>query len=188
MFTTLDNVKNYLLIDIDADFEPVAESYIEAVTAYIERYTGRKFSADSTPAPRFYDGTDNAELFIDDAVEITQVKIDNAVISDSDYKLYPANKSPKTRIILPYRTFAWGAQNVEVTAKWGYGASVPADLEFAATVMVASIVNAQKEKAADDKVKSETVGRYSVTYETGSAMEHDFTEAKKILKFYRRMI
>lgn len=182
--TTLQKIKDYLLTDIDPAFESAVEGYIDAVTAYIERFTGRTFSADASASPRVYDGTDSAELFIDDAVEITEVKIGDTVLDEDDYRLYPTNRFPKTRIILPYKKFYEGAQNITVTAKWGYGADVPEDISFAATVMVAGIINASN--SHESEIQSETIGRYQVTYKT-KQQEHDFSEAQKILKLYRRL-
>jgi hypothetical protein len=186
--TDIEKVQNYALITIEEAYKPTVQLFIDAVTAYIERYTGRTFTYDSEAAatPKTYDGTDSSELFIDDAVEVTEVKIGDTVLDSSDYKLYPPNRLPKTRIILPYKKFYNGAQNVTVTAKWGYGEEIPADLAFAATVMVAGIINHQN---SDDKdIQSETIGRYTVTYKSNSPQEHDFQNAKQILKMYRRML
>jgi 5-enolpyruvylshikimate-3-phosphate synthase len=73
-----------------------------------------------------------------------------------------------------------------VTAKWGFG-SVPADLSFAATVMVAGIINNQNSQDTDNKeVQSETIGRYSVTYKSGSTQATDYVNAMNILKSYKR--
>lgn len=186
--TTIEDVENYLLITIDTDFRPKVQKFIDSVRAYIERYTGRIFTADDEASERIYDGTNSGELFIDDAVEVTEVKIGDTVLDEDDYVQYPANRLPKTRIILPYKKFYRGAQNVTVTAKWGYGEEIPADLAFAATVMVAGIINTQKAQSTDKAVRSETIGRYSVTYEDGSRQSHDFSDARKTLKLYRRMI
>lgn len=183
--TTIENVENYLLITVEESFKPNVTKFIEAVTAYIERYTGRTFSYDAEATEKIYDGTGSSELFIDDAVEITEVKIGDTVLDEDDFVLYPSNRLPKTRIILPYKKFYEGAQNITVTAKWGYGEAIPADLEFAATVMVAGIINASN--SHEGEVQSETIGQYSVTYKTGSTQEHDFKNAKSILKLYRRM-
>ena len=161
------------------------QEFIDAVTGYIERYTGRTFTSDEEAAPRIYDGTDSGQLFIDDATEITEVKINDTILDESDYRLYPANRLPKTRIILPYKKFYEGAQNITVTAKWGYGA-IPDDLAFAATVMVAGIINASS--TTDDEIQSETIGRYSVTYRANSPQAHDFSNAKNIIKLYRRLV
>lgn len=185
--TSIQNVKDYALIEIESAYEPVVQNYIDSVTAFIERYTGRIFSQSYEATERTYDGNGESELFIDDAVEIEQVKLGDTVLETSDFRLYPSNRLPKTRIILPYRQFPNGAQNVTVTAKWGYG-EVPKDLEFAATVMVAGIINAQQSKNSDGEVQSETIGRYSVSYAQNSNQSHDFSNAMKILKLYRKLV
>jgi len=186
--TDISKIESYLLITIDEEFYPQVEEFIAAVTAYIERYTGRTFTydAEAEASERVYDGNDSGELFIDDATEVTEVKIDDEVLTEDEYRLYPVNRLPKTRIILPYRTFLEGAQNITVTAFWGYGEEIPADLAFAATVMVSGIINASN--SHDGEVQSETIGRYSVTYKTGSTQEHDFQNAKEILRMYKRYL
>lgn len=187
--TTIEKIEDYLLIDIDPSFEPKVQQYINVVTAYIEKYTGRKFSVDESATARIYDGNGTNEIYIDDADEITKVEVSYGGYPASftevtEYYTYPANTKPITKIILPYEYFYQGNQNVKVTAKWGYGADVPEDLSFAAIVMVAGIINYQN---SDDKdISSETIGRYSVTYKTNSPQEHDFSNAKAILKTYKR--
>lgn len=184
MLTTIEKVESYLGTTFDAGTKARVQEFVGAVTAYIERYTGRTFTADEEAAARVYDGDDGVDLYIDDAVEVTEVKIGDDVLDSTDYVLYPSNRLPKTRIILPYGIFTSGNQNITVTAKWGYGEAVPDDLSFAATVMVAGIYNSQNSDEKD--VQSETIGRYSVTYKTGSSQEHDFSNAMKILKTYKR--
>lgn len=186
MLTEIEQVESYLGTTFDEDTSDRVEVFIDAVTAYIERYTGRSFAEPSDPdvaTDLVYDGTNGDEIFIDDAREVTAVKIGDDELDSTDYVVYPSNRLPKTRIILPYRIFTTGNQNVTVTAKWGYG-SVPADLSFAATVMVAGIYNSQNSDEKD--VQSETIGRYSVTYKTGSSQEHDFQNVKEILRMYKR--
>lgn len=189
MLTTREKIESYLLVSIDDDYVEQVEEFIAAVTAYIERFTGRTFAYDSgaEATAKLYDGNNTDELSIDDAVEVTQVKIGDDILSTTDFVLYPSNRLPKTRIVLPYRYFTAGNQNVTVTAKWGYGEEVPEDLSFAATVMVGAIINAQQSTSNGGDVQSETIGRYSVTYTSGSTQEHDFSKAKDILKMYRRM-
>lgn len=183
--TTIEQIEDYLLITIEASFEPKVQKFIDAVTAYIERYTGRKFTADTTASTRIYDGTGDGELVIDDAVEVTKVEIDDEVVDTTDYYLYPTNKLPKTRIIMPYRVFRWANQNVKVTAKWGYGGSIPADLAFAATVLVAGIINSSH--SHEGEILSEAIGRYQVTYRTPQ-QQNDGELAKEIIKKYKRYI
>jgi hypothetical protein len=187
--TTIEKVENYALIDIGESYEPTVQEYIDAVTAFIERYTGRTFAEPDEEAEAtdlIYDGTNGDEIYIDDAIEVTGVKIGDEELASNDFVVYPSNRLPKTRIILPYRIFTTGNQNVTVTAKWGYG-SIPADISFAATVMVAGIINGQNSQDTDNReIQSETIGRYSVTYKSGSTQASDFVNAMKILKTYKR--
>jgi hypothetical protein len=187
--TTIEKIENYALLDIEESYQTTVQEFIDAVTAYIERYTGRTFAEpeeDAEATDIVYDGTDGDEIYIDDAIEVTKVKIGDYELDSSEYYVYPANRLPKTRIILPYRTFTYGNQNVTVTAIWGYG-GIPADISFAATVMVAGIINNQNSQNVDNReVQSETIGRYSVTYKSGSTQASDFATAKEILKMYKR--
>lgn len=183
--TTIEKVESYLLLTVDENFRDEVQAWIDAVTAYIERYTGRTFTTDSTATDRLYDGNNDDALFIDDAFQVTQVKIGTEVLLTTDYFIYPTRTLPKTRIVLPYRIFTYGNSNITVTAKWGYG-SVPEDLSFAATVMVAGIINNSNDHQGE--VLSETIGRYSVTYKSGTTQETDFAHAKDILKMYKRFL
>jgi hypothetical protein len=187
VLTNIDNVKNYLIQDIDEDYEPQVYVFIDAVTAYISRFTGRPFSYDTQAAAttKLYDGTGDGELVIDDAVEVTGVSLYGEALDPSEYYLYPANSTPKTKIILPYRTLPLGNQVVSVSAKWGYGEDVPDDLSFAATVLVAGIINTQRASEGGEVV-SESIGGYSVTYKAGSSQANHFTDAMKIIKLYKR--
>jgi hypothetical protein len=190
--TTIEKLESYLLITIDEDFKPKVEEFIASVTAYIERYTGRTFDYDplAVATARLYDGNNTGQLFIDDALEVTEVKVKDTVLDEDDYILYPSNKLPKTRIILPYKLFYIGNQNITVTAKWGYGENIPDDLSFAATLLVADIINTGNTSGEGD-IASETIGRYSVTYAVGSSSSSSTPEAlnaHKILKMYRRLI
>ena len=184
--TTIEKIKNYALIEIESGYEPTVQLFIDSVTAHIERYTNRKFTTDEEATERVFDSNGTGEIFIDDAVEITEVKDNDNVIDEDNYRLYPSNRLPKTRIILPSHKFSSGAQNIAVTAKWGFG-EIPKDLEFAATVMVAGIINSQQSKQSGGEIQSETIGRYQVSYAANSSQSHDFSNAKSILKMYRKL-
>src|SRR5687767_7103163 len=108
MLTSVEKVESYLGVTFDEPTTARVEAFIEAVTAYVERYTGRTFAEPDEEAEAtelIYDGNDGDEIFIDDATEITGVKIGDDVLDATDYVIYPANRLPKTRIILPYRRF-----------------------------------------------------------------------------------
>lgn len=194
-YTSETKVENYILQNIDSTFSSQIEKWIEAAEAYIDNLTGRNFIADSSASARLYDGDDSPELLIDDAVEVTKVEVgqddygssfEEVSASGSDrYFLEPANYSadsvPIMKIVLRARNFPEGHQNNRITAKWGYSASVPADIEFAATVLVAGICNAQRKDTKE--IASEKIGNYSVSY-ASEKEKNDFEQAKNILDKY----
>jgi hypothetical protein len=200
-YTNESKIENYLLQDIHSSFSTQIDSWIEGVEKIIDKITGRNFIADSTASARLYDGDGSTELLIDEAIAITKVEVGNdsyganfteVVASGADrYFLkpdnYAAKELPVHKIILNARTFTSGIQNNRVTAKWGYSAAVPADIEFAATVFVAGIINQHRQ--GGDEIKSEKIGNYQVTYNTDDKSNSyaDFVRAQEILKAYTKI-
>jgi hypothetical protein len=183
-YTSRQEVENYLLIDIDVSFHAQVDSWIEEIEQYIDNATERNFLADTEESERVFDGDGTAWLLIDDNVEVTKVKIGDeelTVGNDNDYVLYPANKTPKTKVQLTGRRFTRGFQNITVEAKWGYSVDVPADIRTVATVLVAGIINYSLN--ADGEVQSMTIGRYTVTYKDEKQWQ-DFERIDKTLATY----
>lgn len=194
--TTRDKVQKYLLITIDESFHDQVDEWIQGVTAYMEKATGRKLEADGEASERVYDGDGTRELDIDEAVELDAVTVDETELTLTNILEYPANRPnldggfDKLRIkSTAMGSFAVGEQNVVVEARWGAfdtseeGAGIPLDITHAATVFVAGIINASNQH--EGEVQSETIGRYSVTYKTESE-KNDFKQAMETLKRYRR--
>jgi len=179
-YTSVENIENYLLIEIDEGFEPQVKRWIESTEEYIDKETGRNFVADKEFSVRKYDGTGDSELLIDDCVEIKNVKIDG---EEKEVLSYPANDLPKTKIALDGDKFTKGKQNIEVTAKWGYSEKVPADIEAAATILVAGIIN--RSLSHEGEVQSVNMGRYSVTYKT-ERQWNDYDNVQNTLKKYQK--
>jgi len=188
-YTNVTTIENYLLTTIDSSFVGQIEQWIEDMEAYIDMKTGRNFIADTVATKRIFDGSGDGVLLIDDAVEVTEVKIgtdDPLVVGDSgeddEYYLYPNNTLPKTRIrLLSGRFPKWGPQGVAVTAKWGYSVNVPADIRNACTVLVAGIINYSLH--AEGEVQSMAIGRYTVTYKNEKQWQ-DFERLEEIFKYY----
>lgn len=183
-YTDVLSVENYILKEIDAAFESQIESWIAAVEKYIDNFTGRDFMASpqaSEGDPRYFDGNGSSVLLIDDCLEITSVKVGDEEVTFGEWYLYPANETPKNKIILKGRCFSKGNQNVEITGKWGYSEEVPDDIKLAATVLVAGIIA----YADNPGVNSETIGRYSVTYSSNQQWA-DFKQTMNILDSYRK--
>jgi len=195
-YTTESKLEKYLNVDItDGD----AENFILAAQAYIESLTGRNFKADSEASSRLYEGNDRRDLIIDDCVEVTKVEVGSNMWGDSftevdnsgstpEYYLIPPNYEergvPIRKIGLRHRTWIFGHANHRITAKWGYSASVPEDISFAATV-IASGMYYQNRGENTGAIKSEKIGEYSVTYADQKGYS-DLERAKTILDLYTK--
>lgn len=176
-------------------------AWIASVKAWIDRYCGRTFEA--ATETRYYDGNRKDRILIDPFVSLTSVKLLNYDGSDwitltegagSDYVAYPLNSTEKNELVLMpnARTgvFARAFENIlddvdgetdadvkrliEVTGSFGASATVPADIELAATQLVAEIAARRGVGGAGGPVKSESLGDYS--YSLG-----DIDEAAKAL-------
>ena len=189
-YTNRQQIENYLLTTIDPSFYNQINDWIAQMEIHIDKMTGRNFVADGTASEKVYDGDGSFDLFIDDAVEVEEVKIDDEIliVDDSgnadDYYLYPANELPKRRIKTVSQRFNKGNQNISVSAKWGYSASAPYDIGFAVTILVAGIINYSGDM--EGEIKSMSIGRYSVTYKDEKQWQ-DFERIKDIIKSYKRM-
>lgn len=183
MYTDKTALQNYLLTNIDTSFDSQITEWITMASRHIDRQTNRTFIPASEDSIKLYDGNNSNVLIVDDFLSITTLKIDSKTIDSSDYLIYPANKNPKTKIMLKYRLFDFGWQNVEVTGQFSYGTEVPPEIKWACTVMVAGIINASNQH--EGEIQSESIGRYSVTYNTQKQL-NDFDEAKKIITMYKR--
>ena len=186
-YTTIEQIEDYLLIMIDPAFGAQVSDWIAKIEEYIERFTSRIFIVPGSDSSNLYDGDNTDTLLIDDAMSITSVEIgsddDGWTDVTDDCYFYPANKTPKTRIVYDGK-FTRGNQNIKVTGKFAYSTAVPGDLEFAITVIVAGMINKSQDKTG--VVQSMTIGRYSVSYDNTKGWD-DFKQAQETLSSYRKI-
>ena len=178
-YTTIEKIESYTLLDIKGYFEPQVERWIEAVSQYISRSTNRQFIADTEFEDKVYDGTGARLLVVHDLVELNNVKQGE---DEMEVYQYPSNTTPKTWLESD-QVFRAGRQNITVNAKWGYSEEVPADIEFAATVLVSGIIN--DANPLEKSLESESIGQYRVSYRNSKEVS-DFNKIKEILWLYRR--
>ena len=196
-YTSVTKIKNYLSIDIAPELETQVEEWIASMEDYIDGYTGRNFKADIDASVKKYEVEKRYDtfgtrpvlgLFIDDCVTVSELKIDDVLIPNTEYLLYPINSLPITRIKIKKNSnyyFTVGEQNISVKAKWGYSVAVPEDIEFACTVLVAGIINYSKKGVGE--IASEALGNYSVSYKTEKEWQ-DFNRTKEILNNYVKLL
>ncbi len=185
-YTSKQALENYTLQTIDASFDAQIIAWMEAMEKFIEKYTGRIFIADTEASTKDYDGEGNSEQKFDEFIEVTKVELGEDTKTEvlaAKYRVYPNNDERKNKIQLKEDYFTKGYQNVTITAKWGYSVDCPADITLAATILLAGVVNYSND--AKGKVRSESVGRYTVSYETDKGWQ-DFKRTMMILNSYKR--
>lgn len=194
-YTTILDVENYTLQDITDSFEPQVTSWIASVSRMMDKMCNRTLVAPDDDAEgyedssKYYDGSGANVLSIDDAQSISELKMgdvwgDNEEVIDSTKYVIKPKTPPISQIYLKDDHFTVGVQNVTVTGRFGLFDSLPDDIKFACTVIVAGIIN-DKAKGAESK-KSESIGNYSVTY-TDDKGVNDYQEALKIIDMYRKI-
>ena len=190
-YTTKNKIENYMLITIDASFNTQVEEWIAAVEEYMDNETHRELGVPTASAEGEYryDGNDRTSLMIDDFVSISKVEYDTGDDTEEitdDVFIYPSNKTPKWELKKRGSVFYKDLQNVIVTGVKGYClmSNFPKDLELAATVFVAGIINQGNDVQSD--VGSETIGRYTVTY-INDTQKKQFQNALNTLKRYKRI-
>lgn len=194
-YTNQHELEKFLNISVgDIDIYP----YIEAAEKFIDEYTKRNFKADDSESERYYDGDDTNELVIDDAVEVTKVEkgvdsyggnfIEISKGGSDGYFLVPANYQamnlPIRKIML--RGYLWtaGYQNHKITAKWGFTAEVPKDIQFVATLLSAGMYQHGRTGKVGG-IKSESIGEYDVTFTTEQQIT-EFQKGIQILNSYKK--
>lgn len=181
-YTTKEAVENYLVKNIDGAFDVQITEWIKAMSKHIDSFCDRIIAkvpvGEVTEIETYkYDGDNTDTLFIKDCTDLTEVKVDDVVVS---VLKYPANKTYTRKIKLADTVFTKGLQNVEVTGIQAMYKVVPDDIKFACTVLVGMICNNQVYK---DKGTTERIGNYSITYT--DAQKADFDTVKSILSSYK---
>lgn len=183
-YTTKDAVENYLVRDIEDAYDLQLEEWIRAMSLHIDnscdRYIAKVPAGDVTHIETYkYDGDGTDTLLIKDCTDISEVKIDGVVATPTKY---PANKSYAWKLKLADTTFTKGMQNVEVTGVHAMSKTIPDDIKFACTVLVALIFNNQIDK---DRGTTERIGNYQITYT--NAQKADVDTAKSIIASYKKI-
>lgn len=186
-YTSKTKVEQYLGGDaISEDLD----HYIEAMSRYMDQVTDRILVVDTNEdaTTRKYDGNGTPTLLVDDFVSIGTLSVDSNTIDPLNYVTYPANEPYSNEIVITSGTaFYKDRLNVSITGYFGRfdgTDNVPYDIEQACTVLVAGIV--QNSKSPNGVVKSESIGRYNVTY-ANDKQAQDFKMAMSTLDYYRKV-
>jgi hypothetical protein len=131
----------------DANDDAVIEDIIEGASRLIDTHTGVTFYGRS--GTHYYNTPSGNTLQIDDddLLSITTLTNgDGSVISASNYKLLPLNKSPKYEIYLePGSNLSWKTDSsgdsvgvISINGTWGFSATAPHDVRQACLIIALS--------------------------------------------------
>ena len=211
-YTTKEKVGAFLGVDankIDAD-------WIAWTTQYIETFTCQRFCIITTTEKIDIESLNERTLMLDNypILELLEIKNDGTVIDLNDIAVYEDEGFLKIKdafiisssTVLESGFFVRGVQKVEVTYRYGYK-DIPKDIEWAATVLAASIgvtSLTQSGSISVGDVIEEEIGEYrrrKSTEESGSTafsslniensktvndrIEEDIFSAKNVLRMYR---
>lgn len=180
MYTTKEKIENYLLLEIDNDFNDQINEWIESASLFVDQETNRKWIAEEREM--LYDGNGKDCMKIDEFTEIDTVEVGNDYLEnleELDFIVIPYNETPKNTILLKDDIFNRGVQNVKITGDFGYAEEVPKDIEFATTVIASGIILAQTNQQGE--IASEQIGNYRVQYKDDKHKD-DTTQAMNILQ------
>lgn len=175
---TIQDVKNYTLLDIDPSFDSAIEQWIVEMTAHIESLTRRDFTPDETASERLFDGNGRDTLLIDDFSDVETVEVNDREVT---CLLYPANTDAKNTLYYA-GGFTKGRQNISVNAIWGI--NPPSDIKHACTVLVGGVVRSQSKTTGD--IVKEKIGNYDVSY--SDRQGRDLELAMKIISNHKRYV
>lgn len=186
-YTNKEAIENYMLIDIDDQFDDQVDEWIQGAEEYIDNVTNRDFALveeEAVAEDRTFDGDGTNTIDIDGCTEIEEIRFseDGDPIDEDQYVLLPVRSDTITKIKLKYIRFPKGTQNIYVKAKWGY-ASIPKSIKFAATVIVAGIINNAWQ--SESEIQSMTIGRYSVSYKNKKEV-NDIEQVQESLGMYKK--
>jgi len=149
-YCTLDEVKSELNITSE-ETDDMLQSMIGQAKELLDGLCNRQF--DTVEESRYFDGS-ASPLFIDDLASIAGesdgIYLDEdgdgtfattAMTQNTDYILYPLNKTPKTMAKIgpnsAYGGFASGVKRgVKITATWGYGSTINETIRRASIIQV----------------------------------------------------
>lgn len=186
-YTNKEAIENYMLIDIDDQFDDQIDEWIEGAEEYIDNVTNRDFAlADEEAATedRTFDGDGTNTMNIDPAIEIEEVRFSETgdpIDADQIVEL-PVRSDTITKLKLKNFKFPKGTQNIYVKANWGYS-EIPKSIKFAATVIVAGIIN--NAWNSDSEIASMTIGRYSVSYKSKKEV-NDLESVEASLEMFKQ--
>lgn len=192
-YTTQDKIEKVLQRSLTAQEQEMVQDVIEAVGASINAFTGRSWNdihgTNPEPQTRHYDGSGTRDLFIDDFVSISAVKIIDTfgntieTLPQKDYVEYPLNENWKNSIYLRWRTFPRTRAGISVTGVFTTG-TVPSEVIISASTL-AGLIYSSSRNVGD--FKRESIEGYSYELLTGEEVTNQQQSVLNKLDMWRKV-
>jgi|GEM_PF-2110048 len=176
-YTSTTLVQNYLQRTLVANETSFLAILIPAIKVWIDKKLSSTFDS-ASETTRYFDGGGKV-ADIDPCTDITAVKTydNDGTVADTytnldDYVAEPVNDTIKREIVRRSGFFPVGLRRVGVTAKfseYGDGGTVPTDIQTAATIMAAEVLNQGKIASSGGNIASESLEGHSISYDTSAS-------------------
>lgn len=174
-YTTQTLIENYLQRSLNANEIAFLAILIPAVKLWIDRMTSSTFDS-ASETTRYFDGG-GVMVDIDPCTDITDVDSVNTDNTESydytnltEYLAEPQNETVKRYLVKRDGHWPSGTGNIKVTAKFTeYDGGVPDDIEVAATILAAEVLNQGKVASGGGNVASESLEGHSISYDTSAS-------------------
>lgn len=168
------------------------QGWIDRASRLIDRLADRRFYTPTTPETRRFDVPSGSVLTLDhDLMSVTAlVNGDGTTVTSDQYRLLPANRTPKDAIALkPSGGVYWSTdsdgeteQVIAVTGYWGYSTSAPGDIQ---QVCLELVRHWQGQRTQGAGVTAKHDGDVGISY-SGTADEIPAELRRRILAYRYR--
>lgn len=167
------------------------EEYIDIAKEDLEELLGIKIEkSEEDPSERTFDQRDGyRSLYVDPFTSITSIEIgDEDPLTGDDYHVAQNDlrNAPWYNTIVFKERMCSSDDLVTVNATWGFGQSLPKDLQLLLARMFMVVANV--DTSGKDKVRSKSIEDFSVTYDLGkTTLDRFYEENRRIIRKYRQL-
>lgn len=177
-YTTADIVADFLGGSVEA--VDITEAMLAFGDGYVDTNVGFSFRTGS--ATEKYDGEvrNQGSIYVKNypIIAISEVKDGDDIIDPDDYVIYNDEGIIKLK---EGAAFDIGLQNISITYDYGFSGSIPSEVVFLATILVAEIIENKLVNEEGGILKLEKIGDYTYEYFKES-MGSVFAQRNKTIK------
>jgi len=197
IYTTQARVEAFLDRALTANELINLDIQISAMSDAVGKYLNRDYIdvggvlADVVSSTRYFDGSGERELFIDDYISLSSIDlVDNALdsyqaLTTDLYHTYPLNATVFSSIYFHSGSFSGRGNSVKVTAKFSSGI-VPDEVIYAVTTLVAQSITSTP--ALSSPYSEESIEGYSYKKESRGYVESSNVQILSSISHLRKIL